>query len=432
MLIYFLNTIIALGLFFLLYSLLLKNAKSFRWNRIYLLLSSIISILLPLASSFTWVNAKSYILPNPSLRITLQTINVFATNIQHKELDFGKIIFGIYCVGLLWGLVRIILGYIVIKRIKTSSKVEKINAQYIHFNHIIDSPFSFMGAIFVPFSLKQKEVLRIIIEHEQAHIKLFHSRDKIYFSILQALFWFNPFVYIYHKEIELIHEFEADEFATQQFAKDDYVQNLLTTITYQQTPTLLVHHFFHHPLKTRITMLYKKSKNVLLQKATITCASVTVCVCLFIVQSFAQNKASKSKFYTTPIGIDKTEIENSDKSNRSGTTQTIPDTIYEYAEQMPEFPEGDKAMQSFIQKNIRYPKNAQYNGISGKVIIKFIVDENGNMQDVQCVRKPNKGEDLEQEAIRIVELMPQWIPGKNNNKTVKVQYLLPIVFSLTK
>lgn len=76
----------------------------------------------------------------------------------------------------------------------------------------------------------------------------------------------NPFVYFYHKEIELVHEFEADAFTTEQIANEDYINNLLQVISYAQTPTLLVHPFFHHPIKTRIAMLYKNPKNSFVQK----------------------------------------------------------------------------------------------------------------------------------------------------------------------
>jgi beta-lactamase regulating signal transducer with metallopeptidase domain len=85
-----------------------------------------------------------------------------------------------------------------------------------------------------------------------------YSYDKFYFSLLQAFFWFNPFVYRYHKAIELQHEFEADAYSVKQIETDQYVHNFLEAIAYSQAPTLLVHSFFHHSLKTRIIMLYKK------------------------------------------------------------------------------------------------------------------------------------------------------------------------------
>jgi beta-lactamase regulating signal transducer with metallopeptidase domain len=270
----------------MLYLFFLKNNKTFKWNRIYLLASSVLALMLPFFNNISILKKTVIALPNQPIAISLETIHIYATYIQTKELDFAKIVFGIYAVGFIWGLLRIILGFIVIKRIKESARLEKVENDLIYFNKNIESPFSFNSNIYIPDSFRNTEVLKIILKHEQAHVQLKHSRDKIYFSILQALCWFNPFVYFYHKEIELIHEFEADEFSTQEFSTDDYVENLLKTIQYKHTPTLLANHFFHHPLKKRIAMLYTKSKNAILQKATVIVTAVIICSILLIIQSY--------------------------------------------------------------------------------------------------------------------------------------------------
>jgi len=270
----------------MLYLFFLKNNKIFKWNRIYLLASSVLALMLPFFNHISVLKKTIIAQSNQPIDIMLETIHIYATNIQTKELDFAKIVFGIYAVGFIWGLLRIILGFIVIKRIKESARLEKVENDLIYFNKNIESPFSFNSNIYIPDSFRNTEVLKIILKHEQAHVQLIHSRDKIYFSILQALCWFNPFIYFYHKEIELVHEFEADEFSTQEFSRDDYVENLLKTIQYTYTPTLLANHFFHHPLKKRIAMLCTKSKNAILQKATVIVTGIIICSILLIVQSY--------------------------------------------------------------------------------------------------------------------------------------------------
>lgn len=102
--------------------------------------------------------------------------------------------------------------------------------------------------------------------------------------------------------------------------------------------------------------------------------------------------------------------------------------VLTYAEEMPEFPGGMSALARFMQTNIKYPEMAREMGISGKVYCRFVVDEMGNIGDVKVLRGVGHG--LDQEAVRVIKMMPHWIPGKMNKKPVKVQYTLPVMFVL--
>lgn len=104
------------------------------------------------------------------------------------------------------------------------------------------------------------------------------------------------------------------------------------------------------------------------------------------------------------------------------------DTInaYDVVEQMPSFPGGDQKLHEFIKKNLRYPKECADSGIQGRVIIAFIVERNGKLSNIRVVKSVNPA--LDKEALRIVNLMPNWIPGKQNGRTVRVKFLIPITF----
>jgi protein TonB len=102
--------------------------------------------------------------------------------------------------------------------------------------------------------------------------------------------------------------------------------------------------------------------------------------------------------------------------------------IFSVVEQMPEFPGGEAAMMKFIQKNIQYPSMERDNDIQGRVIIKFIVNEDGSLSDIHIARGVSQG--LDKEALRVVKLLPKFIPGKQQGKPVKVYFLLPIKFML--
>jgi len=98
---------------------------------------------------------------------------------------------------------------------------------------------------------------------------------------------------------------------------------------------------------------------------------------------------------------------------------------------MPSFPGGEDALSRFLQRNIRYPHMAQENGIEGRIFVQFIIDPEGKVSEVQTVGA-HKGGGLEEEAIRVVKLMPNWKPGRQSGRNVSVRYNLPIGFSLAQ
>jgi periplasmic protein TonB len=102
--------------------------------------------------------------------------------------------------------------------------------------------------------------------------------------------------------------------------------------------------------------------------------------------------------------------------------------VYTIVENMPEFSGGDAAMLNFIKDNIVYPDKAKENKIQGRVYVNFVVDEAGRVTSAKILRGIGGG--CDEEALRVVNMMPLWKPGMQNGKTVKVVYNLPITFSL--
>jgi TonB family protein len=95
---------------------------------------------------------------------------------------------------------------------------------------------------------------------------------------------------------------------------------------------------------------------------------------------------------------------------------------------MPKFAGGDGALKSYLTESIKYPESARLSSISGKVFVKFIVDENGEIVKPEVLKSVHPL--LDNEALRVVKEMPKWIPGRQHNRRVKVQYTIPINFSL--
>lgn len=97
-------------------------------------------------------------------------------------------------------------------------------------------------------------------------------------------------------------------------------------------------------------------------------------------------------------------------------------------EVLAQFPGGETAMLKFLTDSLRYPKEARKKNIQGKVFVRFIVTESGELKDITVIRGLPYG--LSEEAIRVVKLMPKWIPGSQLGKNVPIQFTLPINFVL--
>lgn len=138
----------------------------------------------------------------------------------------------------------------------------------------------------------------------------------------------------------------------------------------------------------------------------------------------AQNQDSSKKSLTDSI----------DSLKYNGTLcydTNIVDTtkIYTVIEQMPQFPGGDGELLNFITKNKRYPVVSCYeNSISGKVICQFVVEKDGSISDITIIRSLDPT--CDKEAVRVLKLLPKFIPGKQNGQAVRVYYTIPVIFKM--
>ena len=104
------------------------------------------------------------------------------------------------------------------------------------------------------------------------------------------------------------------------------------------------------------------------------------------------------------------------------------DKIFDVVEEQPSFPGGIGALMSWLGENVHYPKVAEKNGIQGRVVVSFVVERDGSVSNVIVERGVDPS--LDKEAVRVTSAMPNWNPGKQNGKVVRVKYNLPITFKL--
>ena len=112
------------------------------------------------------------------------------------------------------------------------------------------------------------------------------------------------------------------------------------------------------------------------------------------------------------------------------TEEPVPQSkkVYESVEQMPEFPGGMEGLMRYLQQNVQYPPIAVQNNVQGRVVVQFIIDETGQVGDVEVVRSVS--EEVDAEAVRVIKSMPKFEPGRQNGEPVAVWYTLPIAFKM--
>jgi len=111
-----------------------------------------------------------------------------------------------------------------------------------------------------------------------------------------------------------------------------------------------------------------------------------------------------------------------------GTFEPVQGDVFDVVEEMPQYPGGPQALFKFLSENVHYPAEAEKAGIQGRVIATFVVEKDGSISQPTVVKSVNPL--LDAEAIRVISAMPNWIPGKQNGKVVRVKYTVPLSFNL--
>ena len=106
----------------------------------------------------------------------------------------------------------------------------------------------------------------------------------------------------------------------------------------------------------------------------------------------------------------------------------VEDKVFDAVEQQPSFPGGQGAMFSYISNNLRYPQKAAENCVQGRVSVKFIVEKDGSISNVEVIQSVDP--DLDNEAMRVIKNMPKWNPAKQNGTEVRAYYYVPVTFRL--
>lgn len=400
MLIYTIYLTIGWAVFALLYHFLLAQETFFGLNRRYLLATLAGGLLLPWCG-MRWPSTNT-IFENEQV-INGMLLPEFSTKIDQwtsssDQFLLGQTFFGwIWLLGIIIGMMRFIYGLSIIVDAAQQASEQEGNMIY---SDTIDMPFSFFRWIFIPTYYRNEPQLDMIIRHEQAHCSGWHSMDILFSELVCIFFWWHPLAYWYKRALRAVHEYIADQRVTQFFSRKQY--GLLLIKQAQSGPVFAyANHFLQSPLKQRLSMLTKHNSAPVrsLRYALV----MPFALLLFLL--FQQNTA----FAQLKLG------------NKGGK-------VYDTPEKGAEFSAGGESnMGKFLAENIKYPPTAKKENAEGLVVISFVVNKSGYVEDVKSV-KPMR-QDLIDEAIRVVKLT-KWIPASNGGKVVKSRMTLPIKFKL--
>ena len=442
--VYSLKTSLCLAAFYLFYKLLLSRDTFHHFNRMALLGMMVLSAAIPVIALIFTPGDRTLELMTDLLPVQMEVLDSSSSATLESPNRLLSLVLLFYLTGCvlyvmqtLWTLSRILRLIRQGERIRIDRHIRLT----IHSDCRI-APFSWMNNIVVSRT-DLNEAGETILLHEQAHIRQLHSVDLLLAELCLLFQWYNPAAWLFYRELQHIHEFEADRFVLSQGVDAKQYQLLIIKKAVGTRLYSMANSFNHSNLKKRITMMLQKKSNAW---ARLKYAYVLPLAAISLI-AFARPEITKSfegisnaKVSNLILKVDPPEVEKifSDTPppidmadplpNAPVTTQVSDTTVFEIVEEMPEFPGGLQACINYLNDNIQYPAAAIENGIQGRVTTNFIVEKDGSISNVQVLRNVHPA--LDAEAVRVTAAMPKWKPGKQRGQVVRVYFNLPVVFKL--
>lgn len=412
---FMLQSSIIVALFYMYYYFVLRQNTFYKTNRSILLASLALALIIPGIRIPLWASAGTPA-EEGMVTVLLGEIQVLGqTGIE--QLSNTTLILWCYLSGLIFFGCRFLFSLLSLLRLRLSypGTVQE-GVRYV----IVPQKYpvsSFFHTVFINQELLNSPERLKIITHEKMHIRQLHSLDLLAVELFCIFNWFNPFAWLLKDAIRQNHEYLADKAVLRQHNLQEYLELLLAQTC--RISLAFTHPFASSNLKKRIIMMTKQQTSA--RRVINYFPVLLLCMAVFFVFS-CENKEAK----TSPEEIKAVETTNT--FDYSKTKVSDEDDVFVIAEQMPTFPEGD--ITKWLAKNMTYPPIAEQCGIQGKVFVKFVVEKDGSVSNVEIVRGVDPS--LDKEALRVVSSMPKWNPGKQKDKAVRISFTVPINFSLPK
>ncbi|GEM_PF-1084516 len=434
------------GLFYLIYRGLYARMSFHRVNRFTLLLIP------PVAASIALV-APEFSLPWQSqvaLEITLPEVVIEGERLNNmaKTSRVPTYWTYIYLSGILLSILYFFSGILLLARIIRKSESTLHEGNKIYYSDLVKSAFCFGPYVIVPAKLKGSSELKLMIEHELLHQKLGHSIDRLYYKVISTILWFDPFVHFFSKELRQVHEYEVDAHIIQDQKIENYAHMLLSStlgadLAYPEK-ALSPSPFFNSSLiKSRITMLYRNPspawrKSFYLSALPII-AAMTLFACNKSEEAVVEGRELKTEAVSDLNTLDQLPV--APGCDAQAEKESIKSCAFQH-------------ISSHIAKNFKYPELAKEIGLQGRIMIAFVIDEGGAVNEVEIVQSMIEGQEgvngepiadqgidqekidqavdqAESEALKLVGSIPSFESGAlKDGHPVALRMVIPIQLKL--
>ena len=476
---YLLKLNLALIVLFGFYKLMFSGDTFFALRRATLIGMCLVAMLVPGLNCSYWINKSVGMvsMANEYAAIVLPAVTV--TPGGGGSIGWETTAMTIYTMVACLFLLRFFWQLVSIVRLRNKCRTTDINGTKVYLLESDEGPFSFFNWIFINPTKHNRQETDEIMTHELAHCRQLHSIDVLFTELFAIVFWANPFVWLLKREVRLNLEYLADNNVLAGGTDSKKYQYHLLGLAYRKNVATISNNFNVLPLKKRIKMMNKKrTKRIAKVKYALYIPLAAALLVVSNIETVARDIANVAKAMPmakasvkqekmvdlsfsnkATVAVEsrknvqsteaierkdnKMEVQ-ADNRNSEMSAQKVEETtevaneesvekgpkkspkkVYDYIENMPTF---NGNLNQWLLQNMKYPVEAMNKKEQGKVIVQFIVSENGEVSEPKIIRSVSPA--LDKEACRIVLAMPKWNPGKLKGKPVAVRYMLPISFRL--
>ncbi|WP_336325119.1 M56 family metallopeptidase [Porphyromonas pogonae] len=353
-----------------------------------------------------------------------------------QELSIHQIVVGVWLLGIIIYTVilavRLVSLYKILRGSRYLYRHDGIEVKLLQGKGII-SPFSTLGKIFLSPHSQDSDMMQNILIHEAAHVRGFHFIDVCCSELFRIANWYNPLAHLLINNQKENLEYLADRDVINSCTDKKKYQYQLLTMTMSNQPHMPLCSAYNdvQNLKNRIEMMNKKASRSITKLGYLAIIPMGALLItagnLFLAKAEpVQAPMSMTENIFPDVSVETLTSANENPLLQIQTPQD--DKVYTVVEQLPSFPGGQAALMKYLAKNIQYPADAQKKNIQGKVVVTFIVNKDGSLSDINIARGVDTS--LDKEALRVIEGMPKWKPGKQKGEIVRCKFALPVVYKL--
>ena len=418
---YAIEMLVCNGILWGLYRLLIRHHVSYSAERLYLIGSTLASIVIPMLQIPIW-STPIYTIPSDNSVIDTPTTLFHPLPATMNSTGSSLILlYGFYTAGALLLLINLLHQIWGIIRLRRSSGIEQIGDIKLIRHSKPLPPFSFLHTIYINRDTPS-ELLPAILMHEESHIRHHHSYERILIEGLKIFYWWNPFLWIAARDVEAVQEFEADHDVIVQGYRPAAYMEILFKQLFGYSPDI-ANGLRNSLIKKRLKMMTteRKSRYALLRLA----ATVPVTLTLLVAFGFTAKAAEEA-----PQQKEKSDMIFSQVDNTPQIEAPTPDEAPfkgNEVDVMPKFGNGGlDVFTNWVGSRLKYPDI----NVEGMVLAQFVIRSDGTLTDIEILRSPDQA--FSQEVTRILSTSPRWTPGIKEGENGSVTFMLPIEFKSTE